>query len=175
MTGHRGNGEGGRYPPVGRSAAASSGRRPLSGPHVLIAQCHDREYPSPDSYTAFVLHKENMDTTEALAKLGEILRLPPKRFYFAGTKDKRAVTSQDITVRGIPPMRLWHVNRALRRSQMALGNFREGIKEPLLLGQLGGEQPSNLCCPSASWHRLHPAFPRVVHESAQRGLPFARR
>jgi len=90
------------------------------------------------AYTTFVMYKENMDTTEAFVRLSEMLRLPPKRFYHAGTKDKRAVTSQEVRIKGISPVRLSHLSKGIPNRQLLLGNFNTSHKEPLLLGQLSG-------------------------------------
>ncbi|BAF06311.2 Os01g0773000 [Oryza sativa Japonica Group] len=46
----------------------------------------------------FHLYKENKDTQEALGKIGKMLGLQPRSFGFAGTKDKRAVTTQQVSL-----------------------------------------------------------------------------
>ena len=38
---------------------------------------------------------------EALQKLGEVLDVPPSMFHVSGNKDKKAITSQEVTVRGV--------------------------------------------------------------------------
>ncbi|KAJ8902440.1 hypothetical protein NDN08_006845 [Rhodosorus marinus] len=93
------------------------------------------------AYTSFVLYKENTDTNEAISRLSGMLRTSPKHFFFAGTKDKRAVTSQEMRIKGFGPSRLAALNKGLRSGQMALGNFSTAqLSEPLLLGQLSGNQ-----------------------------------
>ncbi|CAB4285605.1 unnamed protein product [Prunus armeniaca] len=46
----------------------------------------------------FHLYKENKDTQEALGIIAKMLGIQPRSFGFAGTKDKRAVTTQRVTV-----------------------------------------------------------------------------
>mmetsp|Transcript_35242 Transcript_35242/g.140014 ORF Transcript_35242/g.140014 Transcript_35242/m.140014 type:complete len:423 (-) Transcript_35242:2892-4160(-) len=70
-----------------------------------------------------------------------MLRTSPKHFFFAGTKDKRAVTSQEMRIKGFGPSRLAALNKGLRSGQIALGNFSTAqLADPLLLGQLSGNQ-----------------------------------
>jgi tRNA pseudouridine13 synthase len=48
--------------------------------------------------TRFHLCKENKDTQEALGVIGKMLGLQSRSFGFAGTKDKRAVTTQQVLI-----------------------------------------------------------------------------
>ncbi|XP_063723074.1 pseudouridylate synthase 7 homolog [Symsagittifera roscoffensis] len=50
------------------------------------------------NYCSFVLFKEGLSTMEAIDTICRRLNKPTKAFNFAGTKDKRAVTYQNITV-----------------------------------------------------------------------------
>ncbi len=63
-----------------------------------------------DRYTQFVLYKENMDTQVALGLVAQHLRVGQQAFGFAGTKDKRGVTSQLVTVYNGDPARLAALN-----------------------------------------------------------------
>ncbi|XP_037414288.1 pseudouridylate synthase 7 homolog [Triticum dicoccoides] len=45
-------------------------------------------------FLRFHLYKENKDTQEALRVIGKLLGLRPRSFRIAGTKDKRAITTQ---------------------------------------------------------------------------------
>nr|POF09626.1 multisubstrate pseudouridine synthase 7 [Quercus suber] len=47
-------------------------------------------------FLRFHLYKENKDTQEALGVIGKMLGIQPRSFGFAGTKDKRAVTTQRV-------------------------------------------------------------------------------
>ena len=51
----------------------------------------------PD-YMHFRLYKENRDTAEAIQSIARCLRIPPKSFQFCGTKDRRGITVQSVSV-----------------------------------------------------------------------------
>ncbi|XP_023106041.2 pseudouridylate synthase 7 homolog isoform X5 [Felis catus] len=53
---------------------------------------------SRGSYCHFVLYKENKDTMDAINVLSKYLRVKPNIFSYMGTKDKRAITVQEIAV-----------------------------------------------------------------------------
>ncbi|TKC38281.1 hypothetical protein EI555_011775, partial [Monodon monoceros] len=53
---------------------------------------------SRGSYCHFVLYKENKDTMDAINLLSKYLRVKPNIFSYMGTKDKRAITVQEIAV-----------------------------------------------------------------------------
>uniref|UniRef100_A0A2C9KC34 Uncharacterized protein n=1 Tax=Biomphalaria glabrata TaxID=6526 RepID=A0A2C9KC34_BIOGL len=65
------------------------------------------------------------------------IRVKEGLFQYAGTKDKRAKTTQEVTANRIHPKKLAFLNKMLRN--MAVGNFRY-VKEPLKLGQLSGNE-----------------------------------
>uniref|UniRef100_A0A0B7AA66 TRUD domain-containing protein n=1 Tax=Arion vulgaris TaxID=1028688 RepID=A0A0B7AA66_9EUPU len=88
-------------------------------------------------YVKFVLYKENKDTMDAIGLISKNLKVKESLFQYAGTKDKRAKTSQEITSYKIHPKKLSFMNKVLWN--MGLGNFQY-VKEPLKLGQLSGNQ-----------------------------------
>ncbi|XP_031825669.1 pseudouridine synthase 7 [Nomia melanderi] len=86
-------------------------------------------------YCYFVLHKVNMDTMDALNQLAMNLRIKPNNFNYAGTKDRRAWTSQWVSLRKMEPS---HVLRAAKNVRGAyVGNFKF-MKDSLKLGMLNG-------------------------------------
>uniref|UniRef100_A0A3Q2TJU6 Pseudouridylate synthase 7 homolog n=1 Tax=Fundulus heteroclitus TaxID=8078 RepID=A0A3Q2TJU6_FUNHE len=87
------------------------------------------------SYCHFVLYKENKDTMDAINLLSKFLRLRPNMFSYMGTKDKRAITVQEIAVLKITAERLAHLNKCLMN--LKLGNFCYK-NHPLKLGELQG-------------------------------------
>uniref|UniRef100_A0A673H1X5 Pseudouridylate synthase 7 homolog n=1 Tax=Sinocyclocheilus rhinocerous TaxID=307959 RepID=A0A673H1X5_9TELE len=87
------------------------------------------------SFCHFVLYKENKDTMDAINLLSKFLRVRPNMFSYMGTKDKRAVTVQEIAVLKISAERLSHLNKCLMN--LKLGNFSYK-KQPLKLGELQG-------------------------------------
>ena len=88
----------------------------------------------PD-YCWFVMYKENRDTLEAINLLSSLIRIKSSMFQYAGTKDKRAITTQAVTVFRVPAERLASLNKASKNVQV--GNFQY-VREPLRLGSLAG-------------------------------------
>ncbi|TNN00368.1 hypothetical protein fugu_011614 [Takifugu bimaculatus] len=88
-----------------------------------------------DTFCHFVLYKENKDTMDAINVLSKFLRLRPNMFSYMGTKDKRAITVQEIAVHKITAERLQHLNKCL--INLKVGNFCYK-NHPLKLGGLQG-------------------------------------
>ncbi|KAK6315053.1 hypothetical protein J4Q44_G00145820 [Coregonus suidteri] len=72
---------------------------------------------------------------EAINVLSKFLRMRPNVFSYMGTKDKRAITVQEIAVLKVTAERLSHLNKCL--NNFKLGNFCYK-KHPLKLGELQG-------------------------------------
>ncbi|KAL4625058.1 pseudouridylate synthase 7-like [Arapaima gigas] len=107
----------------------AAGRRALAAPRK-------HSWPkSRGSFCHFVLYKENKDTMDAINVLSKFLRMRPNVFSYMGTKDKRAITVQEIAVLKISAERLAHLNKCL--VNFKLGNFSYK-KHPLKLGELQG-------------------------------------
>lgn len=87
------------------------------------------------SFCHFVLYKENKDTMDAINVLSKFLRVRPNMFSYMGTKDKRAITVQEIAVLKITAERLAHLNKCLMN--LKVGNFCYK-NYPLKLGELQG-------------------------------------
>ena len=85
--------------------------------------------------TRFTLRKERMDTLGAIGILSAQLEVPQRAFGFAGLKDHRAITTQEMTVRGVSPAAV----RAASHSHFELGGCRR-VERPLRLGQHGGNR-----------------------------------
>jgi tRNA pseudouridine13 synthase len=63
-------------------------------------------YPSPDPegpYTVLRVAARNWEQHELARALAERLGLPPHALAWAGTKDRRAITEQLLSYRGLPP------------------------------------------------------------------------
>ncbi|CAO2837057.1 unnamed protein product [Amaranthus hypochondriacus] len=88
-------------------------------------------------FLRFHLYKENKDTQEALRLIGQMLGVQPRSFGFAGTKDKRAVSTQQVTIFKQHAGRLASLNAKL--FGIRLGDFCY-VKEGLQLGQLFGNR-----------------------------------
>ena len=84
-------------------------------------------------YTHFTLQKKNWDTHRAIKLIGKHLGVSHKRFGFAGTKDKRAVTSQRVAVWNVDPEDLKRVDI----KDITLSNFKQSDKRISLGESLG--------------------------------------
>ncbi|KAK5074109.1 multisubstrate pseudouridine synthase 7 [Lithohypha guttulata] len=85
----------------------------------------------------FTLYKENKDTMEAISWLTKQLRCNAKVFQFAGTKDRRAITTQRCSAYRIQAERLAAQNQTLRGSK--IGDFQYH-QRGLELGDLRGNE-----------------------------------
>lgn len=88
-------------------------------------------------YLHFTLYKENKDTMESIGYMGSVLKTKPKDFGFAGTKDRRGVTVQRVSVYRVQADRMASLNKTLNNS--AIGDFKyeaNGLK----LGDLQGNE-----------------------------------
>jgi len=88
-------------------------------------------------YLHFSLYKENKDTMEVISFLARQLKMKPQSFQFAGTKDRRGVTVQRVSVYRVYADRLVGLNRTLRGSK--IGGF-EYQPHGLELGELKGNE-----------------------------------
>ena len=80
--------------------------------------------PNRGNYCKFVLFKENRDTLDAVNCIAKFFKMKPTGFQFAGTKDRRAVTSQFITAFRVRAERLKAVNDSALGNNVQLGNFQ---------------------------------------------------
>lgn len=87
------------------------------------------------NYCWFVLYKENKDTMDAINLLSKLLKIKAGMFGYAGTKDRRAVTTQQVSVYRVRAEQLQDLNATLWN--MCVGNFKY-CREPLKLGSLSG-------------------------------------
>ncbi|KAI5296054.1 hypothetical protein KEM52_005867 [Ascosphaera acerosa] len=88
-------------------------------------------------YLHFTLYKENKDTMEVISFLARQMKMNPKSFQFAGTKDRRGVTAQRACVYRVHADRLAAVNKTLRSA--VVGDF-EYKPHGLELGDLSGNE-----------------------------------
>ncbi|KAG6506089.1 hypothetical protein ZIOFF_031404 [Zingiber officinale] len=86
-------------------------------------------------FLRFNLYKENKDTQEALGLIGKMLGVNQRSFGFAGTKDKRSVSTQRVTIFKQRAKRLSELNS--RMFGIKVGDFCY-VNEGLVLGQLTG-------------------------------------
>lgn len=88
-------------------------------------------------FLRFHLYKENKDTQDSLTVIGRMLHVQPKNFGFAGTKDKRAITTQQVTVFKQSAAKMAALNQRL--FGMRVGNFSY-VDKALVLGMLSGNR-----------------------------------
>ena len=69
---------------------------------TLDGQNKRRKYNAPqsfpDKYCRFTLTKTNYESMAAVGMIAKYLQRRPKNFGFAGTKDKRGITTQHVTI-----------------------------------------------------------------------------
>lgn len=88
-------------------------------------------------YVHFVVRKENIDTVQTASEIANFLRLRPSQVNYAGTKDKRGITTQMFCIKKREPQQIHKVTRNIRN--IKIGNF-EFKKDVLKLGHLSGNQ-----------------------------------
>ncbi|KAI1754363.1 pseudouridine synthase [Xylaria castorea] len=99
-----------------------------------------RQNPIPGMsgpYLHFSLYKENKDTMDALNHMAKTLRIHPKAFGAAGTKDRRAVTVQRVSIKGRSPTSLILVNE--RINSIKIGDFKYA-QNPIRLNDHDGNE-----------------------------------
>ncbi|CCE62763.1 hypothetical protein TPHA_0D01220 [Tetrapisispora phaffii CBS 4417] len=94
-------------------------------------------YGPSKEFIHFTLHKENKDTMQAVNLICKFLRIPTKMIRYAGTKDRRGVTVQRLSISKIKLDRLNALNKTLRG--MLIGGY-EFKDESLNLGDLSGNE-----------------------------------
>ena len=114
-------------------------------------------------YLHFSLYKENKDTMEAISWLSKHLKMGPKSFQFAGTKDRRAVTVQRVSVERVLVHAMIGAGRTLR--QASIGNF-EYRPQPLQLGDLTGNE-FVITLRDCDFHYPVPMESKIILEGAQ--------
>lgn len=94
-------------------------------------------YGPSKSFIHFTMYKENKDTMDVANVLSKFLKTPTRLIRFAGTKDRRAITCQRMSISKINIDRLNALNRALKG--VVLGGFKFE-DESLSLGDLRGNE-----------------------------------
>ncbi|XP_028666544.1 pseudouridylate synthase PUS7L [Erpetoichthys calabaricus] len=89
------------------------------------------------TYTGFTLHKENLETLEAVGHLASLLGVLPSDFSYAGIKDKRAITYQTMVVKKVTPERLKELSHTVQKKGISISNIHP-TSQPLRLGHLAG-------------------------------------
>ncbi|KZZ97640.1 pseudouridine synthase TruD/Pus7 [Moelleriella libera RCEF 2490] len=88
-------------------------------------------------YLHFTLYKDNRDTMDAVNQIARLLRMKPQTIGYAGTKDRRASTTQRCSVRHQRKTALAGLNGRLWGISTGDYEYRD---EPVHLGQLLGNE-----------------------------------
>lgn len=99
-----------------------------------------RGWKWPHEFTYFILYKENLDTMQAVSLLAKNLKIKASLLTFAGTKDKRAKTTQWVCIKKVEPSKICQASCRIRvGGKVRVGNFKFNNK-PLKLGELTGNR-----------------------------------
>ena len=104
------------------------------GKQINLGKLEDQNLER-DYFTHFVLEKRNWNTMQALQSMARLLHVKPKRFDFAGTKDRNALTTQLCSAFCIPPQRITSVKI---RDTAINGAWK--TREKMRLGDLAGNR-----------------------------------
>ncbi|XP_034945615.1 uncharacterized protein Pus7 [Chelonus insularis] len=114
----------------------SRGRMPIKGGYTFRRENSECSW-SDGNYCEFILHKVNIDTMNALNEIAIHLHLKPNTFNYAGTKDRRASTSQWVSLRRVAPTDILRAAKKVRG--VFVGNFKF-VDKKLELGSLKGNR-----------------------------------
>ena len=114
-------------------------------------------------YLHFSLYKENKDTMESISWLSKQVRMNARSFQFAGTKDRRAVTVQRVSVDRVLVNAMIPAGRTLKNAY--IGNF-EYRPHPLQLGELTGNE-FVITLRDCDFHYPFPLESSLILEGAQ--------
>ncbi|CAG9799829.1 unnamed protein product [Chironomus riparius] len=99
-----------------------------------------RGWKWPHEFTYFVLYKENLDTMQAVSLLAKNLKIKSSLLSFAGTKDKRAKTTQWVCAKKVEPSKICQASCRIKvGGKVKVGNFKFN-KKPLKLGELSANR-----------------------------------
>lgn len=90
-------------------------------------------------HTLFLLEKRGISTWDAIRRLSSRLGIPATEFGYAGLKDARAVTSQQVSVRGVSPKELYDRLQGYGESSLQVRDALPHDKK-LRVGQSAGNR-----------------------------------
>ncbi len=108
----------------------------------------DRWVEGRPHYLRFALYKQNIDTMEAVRALSSTMKCAPNLFSYAGTKDRRGITTQLITAYKVNASKIASVIAQRFANVMKAGNY-EYVPNQLKLGDLKGNRSVLLCIRTA--------------------------
>ncbi|KAK4230786.1 putative pseudouridine synthase [Podospora fimiseda] len=123
-------------------------------------------------YLHMTLYKENKDTMEAVNTIARLMKIKSSLFGFAGTKDRRAATTQRISVHHQKAAQLLWLNTRL--DLVKIGDFSYS-KKPLQLGDHGGNEfviTLKNCHPQNGYSCSVAQRLRMVQQAVECGLSY---
>ena len=101
----------------------------------IVKEINNIEIKDEGKYQYWILKKRNYTTTKALQTISKALNIPIKWIGFAGNKDKKAITEQLISIKGITKKRIEN----LKLQDIKLIYVGRGDK-PITVGYLQGNK-----------------------------------
>ncbi len=101
----------------------------------IVEEMTDIEEKDDGAYLYAWMKKQNITTSDAIRRIARALKKDPREVSFAGTKDKKALTTQLISIKGLGKERL----ASIRLDNIHLTYYGRG-DEPILLGMLKGNR-----------------------------------
>lgn len=89
------------------------------------------------NYLHFALYKENKETMEIASILSKFLKTQIKNIKYAGTKDRRGVTVQKMSLERFSVERVTTLNKALKGCKLGCFEYKD---TPIKLGDLKGNE-----------------------------------
>ena len=134
----------------------------------LVEELQNEGNEIPDGeYTHFTLEKTDWDTMRAIKKIARSLGVSHKRFGFAGTKDRRAVTKQRIAAWKVEP----EVLKQVKIKDLKLYDFKKS-DERISLGDLAGNSfRITVRGVTIDGDELEAVLKETVSQLEQRGVP----
>ena len=121
------------------AAAGGSNKRQKTRNNNSVHQAWPAE-AGEKSYLGFTLYKENRDSVDALSRLARGLGVGQNLFMFAGTKDKRGITTQRVNAYKLHPDKLIKLMaKQPFGDSIVVGDLRYE-EVPLRLGMHGGNR-----------------------------------
>lgn len=89
---------------------------------------HRSRWEWPHEYTYFLLHKENIDTMQAVSGLAPLLGgARASMLSYAGTKDKRAKTTQWVRIKKLNYVQNIDTKKCMKFDQFGKEQYRSTI------------------------------------------------
>jgi len=99
----------------------------------IVKEIANHNLTSQGKYAVCLLKKKEYNTMKAVQRIADTLKIPVKDIGFAGTKDKKAITEQYISIKGIKK----DIIQQIKLGDIEL-TFKGYSDKPISLGDLEG-------------------------------------